>query len=123
VAQLWSLGGLRSVYIFLMFMELEEDTPQMKDIRDKVSRDLSKPIRELLETIHEGVKNRSFPATGALQQSLAEFATFLGRLSIEADIQTRRIVCLTRWIVVLTVILVALTLVLVHLTQELAQSK
>ena len=47
-------------------------------------------------------------------RSIARFGTLLCKLSIEADKQTKRIVCLTIWLVVLTVVLTVFTAILVY---------
>lgn len=72
-------------------------------------------IARLLKEIHEESHRPQRPDAKSLARTMALFSSLLGVLSIQADIQTRRIVRLTWTLVVLTFALLFFT---VYLSQE-----
>jgi hypothetical protein len=98
------------------------ETPEThrQRITEAITPNLTKPIPELLADIHEMSQSAYTAETNAITRTVARFATLLSALSIEADIQTRRILGLTKALVWLTVALFVLTVVLALLTGYLA---
>ena len=63
----------------------ENTPPHVRQIREKLARDLGAPIEKLLEAMHKDAALTGNTASIELRRTLVAFATFLGRLSIEAD--------------------------------------
>jgi hypothetical protein len=90
---------------------LEEQEQRVPDLVDE---DLRKEIPILLAEIHqESLKNKGI-AVSPNVRTLARFASLLAVLSIQADIQTRRIVRLTWALVWVSVALLIFTLYLCY---------
>ena len=92
-----------------------EESPEdkRKGIEAEIEEALSYDFAHLVADIHAESVTAS-PETAPLARSIARFGTLLCKLSIEADKQTKRIVCLTIWLVVLTVVLTVFTAILVY---------
>ena len=90
----------------------EAEHDRRERLKREVAEDLRKQVEHLLTDIHEesirGLGDVGAPVT----RTMARFASLLGVLSIQADIQTRRIVRLTWALVFLTTALLVFTVYL-----------
>jgi hypothetical protein len=92
----------------------KQQEERRRKVTEAVTPNLKKPIPELLIDIHEMSQQPMTQETQYVTRTVARFATLLSVLSIQADIQTRRIVRLTWALLILTGVLAVLTVYLVQ---------
>ena len=90
--------------------------PTRAEAEKETNQDLQKPIQQLICDVLEIGKSTTFKPEYMLIGMTNRVVAMLGRVALEHERSTRKLVILTRWIAGLTVALVFLTIVLVYLT-------
>lgn len=89
--------------------------PNRASCEHETNQDVQKPIQQLICDVHEETTNGDRPPTENLNHALKRFASMTGRVALEHEKTSARLLYLTWAIGILTLALVALTVVIIRM--------